>query len=86
MYSTGDYTQYFIITFVITYKGKESEKNIYIYIHIYIKLNHCAVYLKLTGHFKSTILQLKKRLALNKLNRQKTKNKPTVKKEINPAM
>ena len=31
LYSTGKYTQYF----VITYKGKESEKE-YIYIYIYI--------------------------------------------------
>ena len=40
-------TQYF----VITYKGKESEKEytyMYTYMHLYIKLNHCAVHLKLT--------------------------------------
>ena len=49
LYSTGKSTQYF----VITYKGKESEEE-YIY-YIYIKLNHCAVHLKLT-HCKSTIL------------------------------
>ena len=30
-----------------------------LYIHIYIKLNHFAVHLKLTQHCKSTILQLK---------------------------
>ena len=30
---------------------------IYIYIYIYIKLIHFAVYLKLTQHHKSTILQ-----------------------------
>ena len=30
-----------------------------IYIYIYIKLNHFAVYLKLAQHCKSTILQLK---------------------------
>ena len=39
LYSTGNYTQYF----VITYKGKESEKE-----YIYISLNYCAVHLKLT--------------------------------------
>ena len=44
LYSTGNYTQYF----VITYKGKESEKE-KIYIHTYIyELNHCAVHPKLT--------------------------------------
>ena len=51
----GNYTQ----CFVITYKGKESEKK-YIYMYIY-KLNHCVVHLKLTGYFKSTLLQLKKK-------------------------
>ena len=48
-YSTGNSTQYFIIT----YKGKESEKK-YIYI-----LNHSAVHLKLTWYCTSTILQFK---------------------------
>ena len=33
--------------FVISYKGKESEKNVYIYIYICIELNHFAVHLKL---------------------------------------
>ena len=33
---------------------------VYIYMYIYIKLNHFAVYLKLT-HCKSIILQLKKK-------------------------
>lgn len=28
--------------------------------YIYIKLNHCAVYLKVTQYYKSTILQLNK--------------------------
>ena len=32
LYSTGNYIQYF----EITYNGKESEQNIYIYIYIYI--------------------------------------------------
>ena len=36
LYSTGNYTQYF----VITYKEKESEKE---YIYMYVSLNHCAV-------------------------------------------
>ena len=43
LYSTGNYTQYF----VITYKGKESEK----------EWIHFAVHLKLTQHCKSTILK-----------------------------
>ena len=45
----GNSTQYF----VVTYEGKESEKE-YVYF-IYIKLNPFAVHLKLTQHFKSTI-------------------------------
>ena len=55
LYSTGNSTQYL----VITYNGKESEKDykyiyIYIYIHTHIymyiyKLNHFAVHLKLCG-------------------------------------
>ena len=53
MHSTGNYIQYL----VITYKGKESEKE-YAYTHTYTQLNHFAVYLK---HCKSTILQLKKK-------------------------
>ena len=60
LYSTRNYTQYF----VITYKEKESEKEyIYVYIYIlymYIKLNHFTIHLKLTQHCKSTILQFKK--------------------------
>ena len=51
LHSTGNYTQYF----VLTCKGKESEKE-----YIYVKLNHCAVHLKLTRFCKSTILQFKK--------------------------
>ena len=49
---TGNSTQYF----VITYKGKESEKE---KIHGYIKPNHFAVHLKLKAaqHCKSTILK-----------------------------
>ena len=52
LYSTGNYIQYLLMT----YNGKESEKE-YI-IHIYIKLNHSAVHLKLTHHTnKSTVLK-----------------------------
>ena len=51
LYSTGKYTQYF----VIPSKGKDSEKRIFIYIH-------CAVHLKLTQHCKSTLLQFKKEI------------------------
>ena len=47
MCSTEIYAQYF----VITCKGKESEKKMYIY------LNHFAVHPKLTQHCQSTILQ-----------------------------
>ena len=36
--------------------GKESEKE-WIYIYIYVQLNHFAVHLKLTQHCKSTIPQ-----------------------------
>ena len=39
---------------VITYMGKESEKE---QIYVYIQLNHFAVCLQLTHHDKSTILQ-----------------------------
>ena len=38
---TGDSTQYS----VITYMGKESEKE---WIYVYVQLNHFAIYLKLT--------------------------------------
>ena len=51
---TGNYTQYF----VITYKGKESEKE-YIYICIYESLCCETNTWNLTQHSKSTILQLK---------------------------
>ena len=44
--STENYTQYF----AITNNGKESEKNIYV-------MNHCATYMKLAEHCKSTILE-----------------------------
>ena len=38
MYSTGNSTQYFLIT----YMGKESEKE---WIYVYVLLNHFVVYL-----------------------------------------
>ena len=54
LYSTGNYIQYLIIN----YNGKELEKEeIYIHTHLYVKLNHCAVHLKLVQYCKSTILQ-----------------------------
>ena len=52
MYSTGNYIQYL----VITYNGKESGKE-YLYLYIYMKLNHFAVYQKLMQHCKSTVFQ-----------------------------
>ena len=52
LYSTGNYTQYF----VTTYNRKEYEKNRYICMYN----NHFAVHLKPTPtHCKLTILQLK---------------------------
>ena len=52
LYSTGNYTQYF----VITYKRKESEKE-----YTHTCLNRCAVHPKLTQHCKSTTPQFKKK-------------------------
>ena len=43
LYSTGNYTQYL----VITYTGKKSKKE-----YSYMSLNHFAIHLKLTEHFK----------------------------------
>ena len=64
--SAGNYIQYL----VITNNGKESEKNMYTYLHTYIYtyihthiciyLNHFTLHLKVAQHCKSTILQLKK--------------------------
>ena len=48
--------------------GKESAKE-YIYIYIYIKLNHFAVHVKVTQHCKSTILQYKIKKFLNTLKK-----------------
>ena len=39
------------------------------YVHICMTLNHSSVHLKLTQHFKSTILQLKKKSLKNKQNK-----------------
>ena len=63
MYSTGNHIQYL----VITYNGKESEK-VHIENILYIKLNHFAVYLKLTQHCESTILQFLEKVKLKKKN------------------
>ena len=52
LYNTENYTQYF----VLTYKGKEFEKD---QIHVHVQLNHFAIHLKLTQHCKSTMLQKK---------------------------
>ena len=67
------------IHLVITYNGKESEKEymcIYmVYTHTHIYINHFAVYLKLTQHCKSTILQyifLKKEITLDSSSRKRT--------------
>ena len=51
LYSTGKYIHYL----VITYNGKDSEK----------ELNHLTVHLKLTQYCKSTIVQFKKRNEYN---------------------
>ena len=48
LYSTGNRTQYS----VITYMGKESEEE---WIYLPVGLNHCVVHLKLAQHCKSTI-------------------------------
>ena len=60
LYNTGNYTQYF----TITYKGKESEKS------IYVQLNHGATYLKLIYCCKSIILQFRKKKKNLKKNDQ----------------
>ena len=53
---TGSYTQ----NHVITYNRKEEknlQKDVCVCVCVCIKLNHFAVYLKLTQHCKSTIRQ-----------------------------
>ena len=62
MHSTGKYTQHF----EIIYKGKESEKECVCVctctcVCVCIKLNPCDVHLKLTQHYKSAILQFKRK-------------------------
>ena len=44
LYSTGNTSQYFVMTYV----GKESKKRVYIYLSIYFYLIHFAVKQKLT--------------------------------------
>ena len=51
-YNTGTCIQYLVL--IITHNGKKSEKELYVCVYMYVKLNHFAVHLK---HFKSTILQ-----------------------------
>ena len=48
--STEKSTQYS----VVTYMGKESEKE---WIHVHASLIHVAVYLQLTQHYKSIVFQ-----------------------------
>ena len=62
LYSTGNYVHYL----VINYNGKELKK--YMYIHIYVELNHFSVHLKLTQYCKSNILQFKERKKSSKLS------------------
>ena len=58
-YSTGNYIQYF----VVTYSGKESEKEyMYVYICVCVRvyLNHFAVHLKLTQYLNQLYSSIKK--------------------------
>ena len=53
-------------TFEVFYKGKESEKECVcmctcVCVFLCIKLNTCDIHLKLTQHYKSTILQFKRK-------------------------
>ena len=48
--STGKSTQYY----VVTYMGKESEKE---WMYVYVQLIHFAVHLKLIPHCKSNTIQ-----------------------------
>ena len=59
LFSTRNSAQYFVITYMV----KESELDIMcvyvqIYVHVCVKQNS-AIYLKLTQHYKSIILQYK---------------------------
>ena len=56
MYSTGNYIQYPMTI----HNENECEKGD-IYTHIHIKPSHFVIHQKLTRHYKSTILQFKKR-------------------------
>ena len=51
LYSTGNYIQYLVVN--------HNRKNIrmHVCVHIYIELNHFAVWQKLTKHCKATILE-----------------------------
>ena len=57
MHSTGKYIQHF----EIIYKGKNLKKNVCVCVCVCIKLNPCDVHLKLTQHYKSAILQFKRK-------------------------
>ena len=60
MYSTGNYIQYV----VITYNGKNFEKEyiyyIYLYLYLYISPVLLAMYWKVTQHCQSTAFSFKK--------------------------
>ena len=53
--------------------------------HIYVKLNNFSVHLKLTKHYKLTILQLKKKRPLKNIVPQKIKIKNIVPLGTSPA-
>ena len=63
LYSTGNYTQYF----VITSKEKESEKE-YMHMHTYTHIYHFAVYLKIMQYFTLTILQFQKKSCISQIS------------------
>ena len=72
MYSTGNSTQYSMIT----YMGKEPEKE---WTYVYVYLNHFAVYLKLTQHCKSTTLQYKIKIKGKKNQTEEKRNYKCIK-------
>ena len=53
--------------------GKEAEKE---WIYVYVWLIHYAVHLKLTQHYKLTILQYKIKIELKKVKKKKKKKDP----------
>ena len=59
LYSTGNSTQYS----VVTYMERESEME---WIYVCVQLNHFAVHMKLIQHYKSIILQYIKKLSFKK--------------------